>query len=155
MIILKLVLFKYYLKIWKIRIMVSIYKLILNCENRLLISKETSNQFMENKHHHTKQFLDGSYDFVMVERASNMTRSTNYGTYPRQYWSNPYDYKQRSSLNLWWYWSFNVTFEWNYFSIIHDSLKLWKVTYRWVPHFLTEQKRKERVEACHENLRMF
>jgi len=40
-------------------------------------------------------------------------------------------------------------------TIIHDSLKLRKITCRWVPHDLTEENRKERVAACRENLRMF
>ena len=41
------------------------------------------------------------------------------------------------------------------FSIKHDSLKLRKITSRWIPNFLNEQNRKERVEACRENLRVF
>ena len=40
-------------------------------------------------------------------------------------------------------------------TIIHDHLKLRKVTSRWVPHFLTEQNRRDRVEMCKKNLDMF
>lgn len=36
--------------------------------------------------------------------------------------------------------------------IIHDLLKLRKVTSRWVPHELTVENRQERVKACKENL---
>jgi len=39
--------------------------------------------------------------------------------------------------------------------IIHDHLRLKKVTSRWVPHFLTEENRKERVRICKENLAKF
>jgi histone-lysine N-methyltransferase SETMAR len=38
------------------------------------------------------------------------------------------------------------------FGIIHDTLKLKKLCARWVPHELTEQCKKERVEICRENL---
>jgi histone-lysine N-methyltransferase SETMAR len=40
-------------------------------------------------------------------------------------------------------------------SILHESLELRKVTSRWVPHLLTDANRKERVDACRENLAMF
>ena len=115
-----------------------------------MISKETSNQIMENK-----QFLDGWYDFVTVERFEDDPRSgqpiTKYiqenieailiNEDPHSTYD---DIEVLTSLS-------NGTI----FSIIIGSVKLWKVTSRWVPHFLTEQKRKERVEACRENLRMF
>lgn len=39
--------------------------------------------------------------------------------------------------------------------ILHDSLKLRKIVSRWVPHYLTDQNKKERVDACRENLAMF
>ena len=39
--------------------------------------------------------------------------------------------------------------------IIHDSLNLRKITSRWIPHFLTDENRVQRVEACRENLAMF
>ena len=39
--------------------------------------------------------------------------------------------------------------------IIHDHLKLRKVTSRWVPHQLTAEQKKERVKLCHENLAKF
>ena len=40
-------------------------------------------------------------------------------------------------------------------SIIHDSLRLRKLVSRWIPHDLSEKNRKERVEACQENLAKF
>ena len=39
--------------------------------------------------------------------------------------------------------------------IIHDHLKLKKITSRWVPHQLTEQNRQDRVRICQENLAKF
>ena len=39
--------------------------------------------------------------------------------------------------------------------IIHDHLKLRKVTSRWVPHQLTAEQKKERVTLCRENLAEF
>jgi len=39
--------------------------------------------------------------------------------------------------------------------IIHGVLKLRKLTSRWVPHELTEKNRKDRVDACTENLAKF
>ena len=39
--------------------------------------------------------------------------------------------------------------------ILQDSLKLRKVTSRWIPHFLSDENRAERVAACRENLAMF
>lgn len=39
--------------------------------------------------------------------------------------------------------------------ILHDSLKLRKVTSRWIPHDLTDANKQERVNACRENLAMF
>ena len=39
--------------------------------------------------------------------------------------------------------------------IIHDHLKLRKVTSRWVPHQLTAEQKKERVKLCRENLAKF
>lgn len=41
------------------------------------------------------------------------------------------------------------------FNIIHDHLKLKKVTSRWVPYDLTEENRQERVRICQENLAKF
>ena len=39
--------------------------------------------------------------------------------------------------------------------IIHDSLNLKKVTSRWVPHFLSEQNKRDRVRVCEFNLERF
>ena len=39
--------------------------------------------------------------------------------------------------------------------IISESLKMRKVTSRWVPHFLSGENRKERVDACRENLAVY
>ena len=39
--------------------------------------------------------------------------------------------------------------------IIHDHLKLRKVTSRWVPHQLAAEQKKERVKLCRENLAKF
>ena len=36
------------------------------------------------------------------------------------------------------------------FNIIHDCLKLKKVTSRWVPHQLIEENRQDRVRICQE-----
>jgi histone-lysine N-methyltransferase SETMAR len=41
------------------------------------------------------------------------------------------------------------------FKIIHESLKMKKVTSRWVPHELTEKNRQDRVRLCKENLAKF
>ena len=41
------------------------------------------------------------------------------------------------------------------FSIIHDHLKLRKITSRWVPHDLSEKNRQDRVSICQENLAKF
>lgn len=41
------------------------------------------------------------------------------------------------------------------YTIIHEILKLHKVTSRWVPHELTDQNRKNRVKMCKENLAYF
>ena len=41
------------------------------------------------------------------------------------------------------------------FNIVHDCLKLKKVTSRWVPHQLTEQNRQDRLRICQENLTKF
>ena len=41
------------------------------------------------------------------------------------------------------------------FNIIHEKLKLKKLTSRWVPHELTEKNRLERVRCCKENLAKF
>lgn len=38
------------------------------------------------------------------------------------------------------------------FNIIHDHLKLRKITSRWVPHKLTLYQKQERVRICRENL---
>ena len=40
-------------------------------------------------------------------------------------------------------------------NIIHDCLKLKKISSRWIPHELTEQNRKERVRICKQNLEKF
>jgi len=40
-------------------------------------------------------------------------------------------------------------------NIIHDHLKLRKVTSRWVPHQLTSYQKQERVRICRENLDRF
>jgi len=40
-------------------------------------------------------------------------------------------------------------------TIIHDCLKLKKITSRWVPHELSEKNRKDRVRICQENLAKF
>ena len=40
-------------------------------------------------------------------------------------------------------------------TIVHDSLKLRKITSRWIPYELTNENREERVNACRENLAMF
>jgi len=39
-------------------------------------------------------------------------------------------------------------------NIIHQHLKMRKVTSRWVPHDLTPEQKKERLRICKENLRM-
>ena len=41
------------------------------------------------------------------------------------------------------------------YNIIHEHLKLRKVVARWVPHELTDEDRRKRVEDCCENLKMF
>ena len=40
-------------------------------------------------------------------------------------------------------------------TIIHEHLKLRKITSRWVPHFLTQKNKDERVRICTENLAKF
>jgi histone-lysine N-methyltransferase SETMAR len=40
-------------------------------------------------------------------------------------------------------------------TIIHDELRMKKVTSRWVPHKLTRKQRQKRVEYCKANLRRF
>ncbi len=40
-------------------------------------------------------------------------------------------------------------------SILHDYLGLRKVTCRWVPHFLTEAQKQDRVDYCLEMLEKF
>lgn len=40
-------------------------------------------------------------------------------------------------------------------NIIHDHLKMRKVTSRWVPHELTPYQKQERVRICRENLTQF
>ena len=39
--------------------------------------------------------------------------------------------------------------------IIHDCLKMKKVTSRWVPHQLTDEQKQQRVKLCRENLAKF
>jgi [histone H3]-lysine36 N-dimethyltransferase SETMAR len=39
--------------------------------------------------------------------------------------------------------------------IIHDCLKMKKVTSRWVPHQLTDKQKQQRVKLCRENLAKF
>ena len=39
------------------------------------------------------------------------------------------------------------------FTIIHDQLKLRKITSRWVPHLLTQKHNDDRVRICVENLK--
>ena len=39
--------------------------------------------------------------------------------------------------------------------IIHDCLKMKKVTSRWVPHQLTDEQRQQRAKLCRENLAKF
>ncbi|CAF1086736.1 unnamed protein product [Didymodactylos carnosus] len=39
--------------------------------------------------------------------------------------------------------------------IIHECLKMRKVTSRWVPHQLTDEQKQERVRLCRENLTKF
>ena len=39
--------------------------------------------------------------------------------------------------------------------IIHDCLKMKKITSRWVPHQLTDEQKQERVKLCRENLPKF
>ena len=39
--------------------------------------------------------------------------------------------------------------------IIHDCLKMKKITSRWVPHQLTDEQKQERVQLCRENLAKF
>lgn len=41
------------------------------------------------------------------------------------------------------------------FNIIHDRLKMKKITSRWVPHKLTLRQKEERVRICKENLAKF
>ena len=41
------------------------------------------------------------------------------------------------------------------YNIIHEHLKLRKVVERWIPHELTDEDRRKRVEDCRENLKMF
>lgn len=41
------------------------------------------------------------------------------------------------------------------YNIITEHLKLKKLCTRWVPHFLTEEQKKERVRICQENLAKF
>ena len=36
--------------------------------------------------------------------------------------------------------------------IIHDCLKMQKITSRWVPHQLTDEQKQERVKLCRANL---
>jgi [histone H3]-lysine36 N-dimethyltransferase SETMAR len=45
------------------------------------------------------------------------------------------------------HWSINV--------IIHEHLKLEKISSRWVPHDLTDQQKRNRVNFCRENLAKF
>jgi histone-lysine N-methyltransferase SETMAR len=40
-------------------------------------------------------------------------------------------------------------------TIIHDHLKLRKITSRWVPHELTQENKDNRVRICKENLAKF
>ncbi|CAF4420278.1 unnamed protein product, partial [Rotaria sp. Silwood2] len=39
--------------------------------------------------------------------------------------------------------------------IIHDCLKMKKITLRWVPHQLSDEQKQERVKLCRENLAKF
>jgi transposase len=39
--------------------------------------------------------------------------------------------------------------------IIRDCLKMKKITSRWIPHQLTDEKKQERVKLCRENLAKF
>lgn len=39
--------------------------------------------------------------------------------------------------------------------IIHDSLRIKKLASRWIPHELSDKNRRDRVEACRENLAKF
>ena len=41
------------------------------------------------------------------------------------------------------------------FNIIHNCLKLKKITSRWVPHELTQKNRNDRMRICQENLEKF
>lgn len=41
------------------------------------------------------------------------------------------------------------------FEILHQALKMRKLTSRWIPHELTAKNRKDRVDACRENLAKF
>ena len=40
-------------------------------------------------------------------------------------------------------------------SILHDRLKLRKVCARWVPHLLTNDQKRSRIQFCHESLKRF
>ena len=40
-------------------------------------------------------------------------------------------------------------------NIIYNCLKLEKISSRWIPHELVEQKRKDRVRICKHNLEKF
>ena len=44
---------------------------------------------------------------------------------------------------------------WAIQEILHNSLKLRKITSRWVPHELTDEEKQKRVKICRENLAMF
>jgi hypothetical protein len=39
--------------------------------------------------------------------------------------------------------------------MIHNALRMRKLASRWIPHELSDQNLKERVEACQENLAKF
>ena len=41
------------------------------------------------------------------------------------------------------------------FDIIHASLKMRKLASRWIPHYLSPENRKKRVDICKENLAKF
>ena len=40
-------------------------------------------------------------------------------------------------------------------SIIHDQLRITKVSSRWIPHLLTPDQRHKHVQSCHELLARF
>ena len=51
--------------------------------------------------------------------------------------------------------AFTFPLSWHYIQYYTQTSKLRKVVARWVPHELTDENRRKRVEDCRENLKMF